>query len=157
MKDRLLAFMQYEGLTALRLSELLGVQPSSISHILSGRNKPGFDFIDKFIRRFPNVNIEWLVSNQGQMLKDEMSVEVTPVGTDSQSLFDSASASVALPSIPEQISLATHEQQHRSEEKPVAPQTPARNTTAENWKSEEIDRIMIFYKDKSFAVYHPKE
>ena len=45
MKSRLQQFLEVEQLSPARLSEIMGIQRSGLSHILSGRNKPGFDFI----------------------------------------------------------------------------------------------------------------
>ena len=56
MKEKLQQLMKSEGLTSSRMAEILGIQPSGISHILAGRNKPGFDLLQKILRRFPRVN-----------------------------------------------------------------------------------------------------
>lgn len=69
MRDKLLLLMKNEGLTSSRLAELLGIQPSSISHILGGRNKPSFDFVQKILRRFPNINPDWLLIDKGEMYR----------------------------------------------------------------------------------------
>ena len=52
MKEKLQQLMKSEGLTSSRMAEILGIQPSGISHILAGRNKPGFDLLQKILRRF---------------------------------------------------------------------------------------------------------
>ena len=70
MREKLLSLMRSEGLTSSRLAELLGIQPSGISHILSGRNKPSFDFVQKILRRFPTINPYWLLLDQGPMYRD---------------------------------------------------------------------------------------
>ena len=70
MREKLLSLMRSEGLTSSRLAELLGIQPSGISHILSGRNKPSFDFVQKILRRFPTINPDWLLLDQGPMYRD---------------------------------------------------------------------------------------
>ena len=67
MKDRLSRFLKSEGLTSLKFAELMEVQPSSISHILSGRNKPSFDFIEKMLARFPELDPDWLILGKGEM------------------------------------------------------------------------------------------
>ena len=51
MKEKLQQLMKSEGLTSSRMAEILGIQPSGISHILAGRNKPGFDLLQKILRR----------------------------------------------------------------------------------------------------------
>ena len=71
MKDRLLKFLNREQLSSARFAGIIGVQPSSISHILSGRNKPGFDFIQKILTSYPSINAEWLIMGKGNMLKSE--------------------------------------------------------------------------------------
>lgn len=73
MKDRLQQFLTLEQLSPSRLSEIIGIQRSGLSHILSGRNKPGFDFIQKLLQKFPTINAEWLITGKGKMYKDQHS------------------------------------------------------------------------------------
>ena len=78
MKDRLEKFIRTEGLTPSRFAEIMGVQPSSISHILGGRNKPSFDFIEKMLLRFPKVNPDWLLLGKGSIYRIPDSVSNAP-------------------------------------------------------------------------------
>ena len=71
MREKLLRLMQTEGLTSSRLAELLETQPSSISHLLSGRNKPSFDLIQKILRRFPRINPDWLLLDSERMFRND--------------------------------------------------------------------------------------
>ena len=64
---RLQQFLKAYGLTSSELAQKLGVQKSSISHLLSGRNKPSFDFLSKFARTFPEINLRWLLTGEGDM------------------------------------------------------------------------------------------
>lgn len=75
MNDRLQQFLDLEQLSPARLADLLGIQRSGISHILSGRNKPGFDFIHKFLLKFPHVNAEWLITGKGKPYKNSDAAE----------------------------------------------------------------------------------
>ncbi len=70
MEDRLLKILKHYDLSPSVFADKLGVQRSSISHILSGRNKPSFDFITKVGDTFPLINIEWFINGKGNMLKD---------------------------------------------------------------------------------------
>lgn len=69
MSSRIEELMRSEGLTSVKFAEILSVQPSNISHIISGRNKPSYDFIVKLLERFPNVNPEWLLLGEGSIYK----------------------------------------------------------------------------------------
>jgi transcriptional regulator with XRE-family HTH domain len=70
MKERLQQFLNSEQLTSSKLSDILGIQRSGMSHILSGRNKPSFDFIQKLLLKFPSLNAEWLITGKGNMYKE---------------------------------------------------------------------------------------
>jgi transcriptional regulator with XRE-family HTH domain len=71
MKERLVQLMSYFGLTATRFADEIGVQRSGISHILNGRNQPGYDFILKTLLKFPDIDSDWLLTGRGKMLKAE--------------------------------------------------------------------------------------
>ena len=67
MKERLVQLLDLEQLTPSKFAELIGVQRSSVSHVVSGRNKPSFDFIQKTLKAFPGLNAEWLIMGKGAM------------------------------------------------------------------------------------------
>ena len=58
---RLRLILDKERLTSSQFAKIVGYRPSSISHILSGRNKPGFDFIQEILKKFDSINSEWLI------------------------------------------------------------------------------------------------
>ena len=68
IQERIIQIMTNYGLNAGQFAEKLGVQPSNISHILSGRNKPSLDFITKLLNAFPDIDFKWLVQGYGSML-----------------------------------------------------------------------------------------
>ena len=62
---RLQKVIDYYGESASSFAEKVGVQRSSISHILSGRNKPSLDFVMKVLSYFPEVELYWLMNGKG--------------------------------------------------------------------------------------------
>lgn len=68
MKERIKEIIDYKGISAGELADLLDVQRSNVSHILNGRNKPGAVFIERFLLSFPEVNARWLLTGKGNML-----------------------------------------------------------------------------------------
>jgi DNA-binding XRE family transcriptional regulator len=66
---RLEKVMDYYGETASSFADKIGVQRSSISHILSGRNKPSLDFVLKVMAQFPEVELYWLLNGKGSFPK----------------------------------------------------------------------------------------
>lgn len=62
---RLEEILQFYSLTASSFADRIGVQRSSISHLLSGRNKPSLEFVMKVVKTFPEVNLYWLLNGKG--------------------------------------------------------------------------------------------
>ena len=83
MNERLQQFLTLENLSPARLADILGVQRSGMSHILSGRNKPGYDFIFKLCTKFPDLNANWFITGKGKPYKEQAaeipSVTTTPI------------------------------------------------------------------------------
>jgi len=133
MKDRLLRFMTHNRLTASRFADEIGVQRSGISHILSGRNQPSYDFIVKIMKRYPEISLDWLILGSGQMLKG--------TGEDADSVSSG---------------FITQEKMHVDPADPEEFRDPENNH--ENKKITNvtsIDQIVIFFADRSFKPYFP--
>lgn len=64
ISDRLQMVIKMNGMTNATFADTIGVQRSSISHVLSGRNKPSIDFIQKILEAFPKVDANWLVAGR---------------------------------------------------------------------------------------------
>jgi len=137
MKNRLSQFLQLEQLSPARFADILGVQRSGISHILSGRNKPGFDLMEKILIKFPDINAEWLITGKGKMYKE----------TAAPLLFSDHISSSALEKEPNLFSNIPPIKQ------PVPQPAPQEKITTEERR---ISKIIILYTDKSFSEYHPE-
>jgi transcriptional regulator with XRE-family HTH domain len=168
MKDRLLKFLNKEQLSSARFAEIIGVQPSSISHILSGRNKPGFDFIQKILINFPSLNADWLIMGKGNMYrnyatqKDLFSESVGYVKRDEEKTSE-----IDFKKRPGNVNPdVSNDIDYDSE----IPDTSVNNNASrEDYKSnpdtlpgitnvnkaKSVSRIVIFYTDKSFDEYSP--
>jgi|SRR5690606_38311249 len=94
---RLEKVITYYGETASSFAEKIGVQRSSISHILSGRNKPSLDFVLKVLSEFPEVELYWLLNGKGQFPSVPSSVEKT-VKTFSKTDLDPNVENLQIPS-----------------------------------------------------------
>lgn len=70
MNRRLLQFLQAENITQSQFADVLDVARGSVSHILSGRNKPGYDFLESLLLHYPQLNLDWLLTGKGRMYKD---------------------------------------------------------------------------------------
>lgn len=149
MREKLLDLMKSEGLKPSQLAEILGINPAGISHILAGRNKPGFDLLQKILRRFPRINPDWLLLDSDRMYRDTVDESSQPEAPASASrsviggdLFDTVE-SRSSDSTPRQMTEASPGSRQ------TLPQPPTSRTDAP------IERIIIFYADQSFESYTP--
>ena len=70
MKDRIKEFLKLENKSSAQFADEIGVQPSSISHIVSGRNNPSLDFVMKMLTKYPALSTDWLLFGKGQMYRE---------------------------------------------------------------------------------------
>ena len=75
MEQRLQLFLQMEQLSQSQFADIMGIQRSGVTHLLSGRNKPSFEFITRILQAYPSLNAEWLILGKGKPYKDSA---VTP-------------------------------------------------------------------------------
>ena len=67
MINRINLILRAKNITARQFAEEIGIQPSGMSHILGGRNNPSLDFVTKVIRRYPEIDANWLLMGRGEM------------------------------------------------------------------------------------------
>ena len=85
MKERIAQIIQKEDMTAAQFAEKIGISPSSLSHILSGRNNPSLEVVMKIHKACDYISLDWLLYGEGQMETDvdsDNNIHYTP------SLFD---------------------------------------------------------------------
>jgi len=147
MKDRIIQLLTKENLSATKFADIIGVQRSSISHILSGRNKPSYDFIEKTLLKFPELNAEWLILGKGNTYKKEISPNFkekeiqsdSPPSSIQKDLFNSKNQDV----IDESINVKSTEKREF-------------NYGVTNVNNKKIEKIVVFYIDKTFSEYYPE-
>lgn len=122
---RLQIIMDYYGLTPSGLADVIEFNRSSISHLLSGRNKPSLEFVMKVLEHFPEVKLYWLLNGKGNFPDIDSPASETkqiPLVENKKPAKENLS-----PEIKEKFDL--------------------------HIKKKDIDRIVIFFKDGTFKEY----
>lgn len=70
-RTRIEKIMQHEGMTSGQFAQEIGIQNSTLSHILNSRNNPSLDVMKKILNRFPSIYSDWLILGQGPMFRQE--------------------------------------------------------------------------------------
>lgn len=152
MREKLLKLMKSEKLSSSRLAEILEIQPSSISHILSGRNKPSYDFLVKILRRFPTLNPDWLLLDAEQMYRSNEELDRRINDTNTQSSQTTGSAEKMIVNSKSALN-PKNESSQNSTNRPVE-NIAAVTNIATNGRT--IERVIVLYTDKSFEAYYLK-
>ena len=77
MKGRILRFLEQKNVSATKFADTIGITRSSMSHIVSGRNKPSMDMVQKILQHYPEVNPDWLILGQGDMFRQKKVTQET--------------------------------------------------------------------------------
>ena len=78
MKNRIEALLDKLQLSPSKFADEIGMQRSAMSHILSGRNKPSLEVMQKILNRFPEVNIDWLIQGKGTLFNEDKNTPAPP-------------------------------------------------------------------------------
>ncbi len=152
MINRIELILKTQNLTPTQFADAIGIQRSSMSHILARRNNPSLDFVMKVLSRFPEINAEWLLTGKNQMF-------TLGTGAPAPSWEEPASKSTYTPEF--------EWDNERSKPTPVEPPktpvpTPAsviehekiRPTVEPNLSQKsDIERIIVFFADGTFKSY----
>ncbi|MEX0996031.1 MAG: helix-turn-helix transcriptional regulator [Flavobacteriaceae bacterium] len=124
---RLEMIMDFYGLSSSALADEIEFNRSSISHLLSGRNKPSLEFVMKILEKFPDVKLYWLLNGKGSFPDSEPENKIPK-------------EIKSTPSVVIENEISKNESKDFSNLKDLNNQ-------------ESIERVIIFYKDGSFKEY----
>ncbi len=144
MKDRIIQFLKENNLTSTKFADVIGVQRSSISHILSGRNKPSYDFIEKMLLSYPEIDAQWLITGKGNMFLNQPSLFKSEAET-SEKVLSSPESHI-------QNSVnSISEIRETEKEKEI---TPKIHHLSDEKKI--IEKVLIFYQNGTFKEFIPE-
>ncbi|KAA6317311.1 hypothetical protein EZS27_032509 [termite gut metagenome] len=143
IKERIQLIMKKERMLSGVFAESIGIQQSTLSHILNGRNNPSLDVVMKIHQKFNYVNLEWLLYGTGEliatnrqtanMLKDKeepyLFTDVFPVNKVNK---------VSKPHLP-----PIHAEENKSQD----------SQSFIEKKSRKIAEIRIFFDDNTFEIF----
>jgi len=143
--------MQKEEMTAAQFAEKIGLSPSSLSHILNGRNNPSLDVVMKIHKACNYVNLPWLIYGEGDM---EWKAEVSKseeTGISGMALFDESAFFT---------SEGTEERENRKEMAPKTPVYAPKEIVREEIKyiekpARKITEIRIFFDNGTYETFRP--
>lgn len=148
---RLEIVLEYYGLNASSFADKIGVQRSSLSHLLSGRNKPSLDFILKIAEVFPDVDLYWILQGKGVFPKNMETTERREFALEEGGKTKNPAPPTG-PVVPENLFSEVNESSEVKSEDPTYYGAPK---ITNNSNSGELEKIVFFFKNGTFRVYGP--
>lgn len=145
IKDRLAHILRAKNLTASQFAELMGIQPSNVSHLLNGRNKPSLDFLIKLKDVFPEYSFDWIILGKKPITINEPNpvnledntMKFEDIDDDLIGEFDDLDAPI---------------------------DNNVKNSVENNQNNEivsriesDVDKMVLVYNDKTFEILYPKK
>lgn len=147
---RIETILDYYNLSASSFADKIGVQRSSLSHLLSGRNKPSLDFILKITEEFPEVNLYWLINGDGSFPTDAEKAVVLPpkeAETAPKPIEPALTDTNALNNLFTPLESATKQA--------IEPPKQSIMNPLELVNNAEVEKIVFFYKNGTFKIFNP--
>lgn len=167
-KERIEKIMHIEQLTSAQFAAEIGIQTSTLSHILNGRNKPSLDVLKKILNRYPQISSDWLILGSGTIFREELKSQ-------SLSLFDNIDINTNISddyagksdniTVPEKTVI----QNEMLKNKEISPYSEKRKDSGEilpieaeikelkNIKADKsVKKIILYYTDNTFQEFESK-
>ncbi len=164
MKARLHTLLSSEKITPSKFADIIGVNRSSISHILSGRNNPSLDILQKVLTKFPHINPDWLMLGQGNMFRNKSVDSGTFSKLNSNTLFEEPVKEIIdepqakeiesnpVPAYP--TPKIENEAEINESSGIIVKDIPEQKEVKE--KAKTLQKIVFFYSDNTFEIYKPE-
>ena len=140
LNEKIKQILVDKNISPSHFADEIGIQRSSISHIIAGRNKPSLDIVQKIIKRFPDLGINWILEDED--LPESIS-EIKPFKADNYTVFNGQKSNIAglAESRRNNVSNPNITQENHGIDKSL----PA--------EEKRVERILIFYSDGTFQEF----
>ena len=160
MINRINLILRAKNITARQFAEEIGVQPSGMSHIMSGRNNPSLEFVAKVLRRYPEIDANWLLLGRGEMYRPggaQPLLPETPAAPQMEEVVDTLFSPLSTPQATPQPTAAEAdpEEQYVVEDEVVDVPSERELPQASPAATRRIARLLFIYDDGTFEECLP--
>ena len=179
MIDRIKQVMEYSQMNPASFAEQIGINRSNLTHLFSGRNQPSLELAKKILHAFPEIKTEWLVMGVGGMMRSEEEKELNIKIQNEKNLYkektepdlfaaEATQKNRVLDSLPEQaiaqekkiddrIFDSKRDMEKRETKVEIVPPIEKEVLPSHPPASPTVSKIIFFYSDNSFEIFHPNK
>ena len=173
-RERIEFIISMYGLSPSQFADKTGIPRASVSHILSGRNKPSLEILQKVAAVFPEVDLNWLMLGNGEppsVIENLQVMEVAKAKDEENSLFSddystlrnenkevkktapvTRNNNVTVEEQPKSVKNNTHK---IAPVERVARRGSVMRNTTDNVKF--IKEVRVFYSDGTYEILYPEK
>jgi transcriptional regulator with XRE-family HTH domain len=173
MVERIKQIMEYYKLTPASFAEQIGINRSNLTHLFSGRNQPSLDLAKKILHYYPDIKTEWLIMGVGNMFRNNKEKELQIQSQNEKKQYVEESEADLFSNVPSTANNTTHGESHTAEKNKNDVQIydsretedesvptvikPIENESLLPHPPIQVTKIVFFYSDNSFEVFHPNK
>jgi transcriptional regulator with XRE-family HTH domain len=162
MNDRIKELLNAKQISPSELADSIGVQRSNVSHVINGRNKPSFQFIEKLLHFYPTLSAKWLILGEGPMFEEDnlakesksepdlfTELPISSIANETITIKENPVKVTEPVTVEEKVEQKSAEHLHTGKSGFV--------NAEEDSKTKKIERVIVFYSDQTFDVYNPSK
>lgn len=159
IKEKIEKIMEKEQMNSAQFAAAIGIQGSTLSHILNGRNNPSLDVLTKILKYFQTISSDWLLMDLGSMYRTEKQSQLPSLFDDIDETTSKTSSSYRNQLHKTDVNSSAI-QQNNAVIPEIALQAPSE--PLQNYKpliessSKSVRKIIVYYTDNTFQEFETK-
>ncbi|MDO9154043.1 MAG: helix-turn-helix transcriptional regulator [Paludibacter sp.] len=154
-KEKIEKIMQIEKMNSVQFAAEIGIQGSTLSHILNGRNKPSLEVLKKILNRFRTINSDWLILDTGTMYRHEKHSQTPTLfpfddETNTNTVISEQKADQKLQSV---FTQKRNEVASVDIRAALIPELPTSNELKSESVNKLVNKIIVYYSDNTFQEF----
>jgi transcriptional regulator with XRE-family HTH domain len=152
--NRIKILIEKENTTPQLFANEIGITLGGLNHILTGRNRPRYDFLLKIINKYVNINLDWLILGNLPMYKEE---KLDPSKTTTSTLFDADNNDLLMQKKLYKIEDIKEKNKMNKSKKIHFEQSLIQPLSENESFSESIEKIIVYFKNKTYVTLKPEK
>jgi len=140
LSEKIKQILSQKHLTPSLFADEIGIQRSSISHILAGRNKPSLDIVQKIVKRFPELGLNWILDDE----------ELPDITSDTNTSLSSAKMQI---NASKSASINASDLNVKKQIQAIPVQQIVNQPLKDENTERTVERVIIFYSDGTFQEF----
>ena len=140
LSEKIKQILSQKNLTPSLFADEIGIQRSSISHILAGRNKPSLDIVQKIVKRFPELGLNWILDDE----------ELPDITSDTNTSLSSAKMQI---NASKSASINASDLNVKKQIQAIPVQQIVNQPLKDENTERTVERVIIFYSDGTFQEF----